>query len=102
VDPETRSVKVQAEMPNPDGRFRPEMFGRIYHSHGPRAMPVAPATALVQGEDSMFVYVEMKPGVFKRTRVSASEARDGIVPILSGLRGGERIVVDGALQLKGN
>ena len=102
VDPETRSVKVQAEMPNPDGRFRPEMFGRMYHSHGLRAMPVAPATALVQGEDGMFVYVEIKPWAFKRTRVSASEPRDGVVPILSGLRGGERIVVDGALQLKGN
>lgn len=102
VDPETRSVKVQAELPNPRGRFRPEMFGSMHHSHGLHAMPVAPVSALVQGEDGTFVYVEVKPGVFKRTRVSASEARDGVVPILSGLHGGERIVVDGALQLKGN
>ena len=102
VDPETRSVKVQAELPNPGGRFRPEMFGRIYHSHGLHAMPVAPASALVQGQAGTFVYVEIKPGVFQRTRVSAGEARDGIAPILSGLRGGERIVVDGAFQLKGN
>lgn len=102
VDPETRSVKVHAEMPNAAGRFRPEMFGRIHHSHGLRAMPVVPAAALVQEADGTFVYVEVKPGVFQRTRVSASEARDGVVPILSGLRGGERIVVDGAFQLKGN
>ena len=101
VDPETRTVKVQAELPNPGGRFRAEMFGRIHHSHGLRAMPVVPAAALVQEADGTFVYVEIRPGVFRRTRVSASEARDGVVPIPSGLRGGERIVVDGVFQLKG-
>jgi membrane fusion protein, heavy metal efflux system len=31
VDPQTRTVKVHAEMDNPLGRFRPEMFGSIHH-----------------------------------------------------------------------
>ena len=31
VDPQTRTVKVHAEMDNRQGRFRPEMFGSIHH-----------------------------------------------------------------------
>ena len=31
VDPQTRTVKVQAVIDNRDGRFRPDMFGSIHH-----------------------------------------------------------------------
>src|SRR5262249_13360607 len=34
VDPQTRTVKVRAELPNPAGRLRPEMFGEIRHKKG--------------------------------------------------------------------
>ena len=29
VDPETRSVKVRTEVPNPDGRLKPDMFANV-------------------------------------------------------------------------
>ena len=99
VDAETRTVKVQAELPNPEGRFRPEMFGNIIHSHGTRVVPVVPAGAVVQGEQGPIVYQEKARGVFEKTKVVIEDARDGFVPVLAGLRGGERIIVDGAVLL---
>ncbi len=99
VDAETRTVKVHAELPNPRGRFLPEMFGNIVHSHGTRVVPVVPAGAVVQSEQGPIVYQERSPGVFEKVKVVVEDPRDGFVPILGGLTGGERVVVDGAVLL---
>src|SRR5438874_8765869 len=50
VDPQTRTIKVRAELQNPAGRLRPEMFGEIRHKQGLRETPVVPAGAIVQGD----------------------------------------------------
>ena len=39
VDPQTRTIKVRAELPNPSGRYRPEMFATIRHVHGYSTLP---------------------------------------------------------------
>lgn len=100
VDPQTRTVKVQAELENRSGRLRPEMFGKIRHSHGFRVLPVVPASAVVQGEAGASVFVEKAPGGFERIHVGAAETRNGSIPILSGLKAGDRVVVDGAILLR--
>ncbi len=35
LDPQTRTLKVYVELPNPRGRLRPEMFGTVRHSGAP-------------------------------------------------------------------
>ena len=102
VDAETRTVKVHTELANPQGRFRPEMFGSISHSHGLRSVPVAPANAVIQSGQGPFVYEEKSTGVFERVKVTVEAARNGFIPILSGVRPGDRVVVEGALLLGGN
>jgi cobalt-zinc-cadmium efflux system membrane fusion protein len=100
VDPQTRTVKVQAELENRSGRLRPEMFGKIRHSHGSQTLPVVPASAVVQGEGGAAVFVERRAGEFERVRVRIGEIRGGLIPALSGLKAGDRVVVDGAILLK--
>ena len=99
VDPQTRTVKVQTELSNRDGRLRPEMFGNIHHSHGSRSVPVVPANAIVQSEDGATVLVEESATEFERIRITPGENKDGVVAVLSGLNGGERVVTDGAILL---
>lgn len=99
VDPQTRAVKVQAELDNRAGRFRPEMFGRIRHSHGTRQTPAVPANAVLQTGGSPTVFVERAPGRFMPARVVTGEPRNGMIPVLSGLNAGARVVVDGAILL---
>ena len=48
VDPQTRTVKVQAEVDNRHGRFRPEMYGSIHHVESTAPMTVIPFAAVVQ------------------------------------------------------
>jgi len=102
VDAATRTVKVHAELANPGGRFKPEMFGSISHSHGRRRVPVVPASAVIQGGRGPIVYLEKTAGVFEMVEVTVEAARNGFVPVLAGLRGGERVVAEGALLLGGN
>jgi len=101
VDPQTRTVKVQAEIQNPAGRLRPEMYGRIRHVEDIRRLPVVPAGTVIQGDGQSIVFVEIARGVFEQRRVSVGDKMDDRFPILSGLKPGERVVVDGAMLLKG-
>ena len=102
VDARTRTIQVQAEIANPSGRLRPEMFGRIRHSHAARTLPVVPAQAIVHGASGPSVFVEQAPGVFERRLVVPGHSASGQVGILEGLQPGDRVVVDGAMLLTRN
>jgi cobalt-zinc-cadmium efflux system membrane fusion protein len=100
LDPQTRAVEVHAELDNRSGRFRPEMFAKIRHSHGSRALPVVPLNAVVRAAGSAWVFVERSPGVFEKVRVETGEALGHMVPVLSGIEPGARVVVEGAVLLQ--
>ncbi len=100
VDPATRCVKVQTQLDNRAGRLRPEMFGRLRHTHGTCRMPVAPAGAVVHVEAGPVVFVERGAGDFEAVPVRTGEVRGRLVPLLSGVSEKDRIVVEGAVLLK--
>jgi cobalt-zinc-cadmium efflux system membrane fusion protein len=100
LDPQTRTLKVYVELPNPQGRFRPEMFATLHHSDGPRTMPVVPAGAVVQEYGRNTVFVERAPGQYERREVTLGGPAGDRLPVLAGLRAGDRVVVDGAMLLK--
>jgi membrane fusion protein, heavy metal efflux system len=100
VDPESRTVKVQAELKNPGGRLRPEMFGEIRHSHGMKELPVVPASAVIQGGSDSFVFVERTPGEYERIAIETGMHENGLVPVLSGIQPGDPVVVNGSILLQ--
>jgi cobalt-zinc-cadmium efflux system membrane fusion protein len=102
VDPTTRTVKVRAELQNPQGRLLPQMFGRIRHVEGTRKMPAVPAVALLQGQNGTYLYVETSPGRFRQTPVQTGSRSGDFIGIAAGLQPGDRIVTDGVMLLKGN
>ena len=100
LDPQTRTLKVYAELPNPHGRFRPEMFGTVRHSGAVKRMPVLPAAAIVQEYGRNTVFLERAPGQYERRQVTVGPPVGDRVPVLSGVQSGDRVVVDGAMLLK--
>lgn len=100
VDSQTRTIKVDAEIANPSGRLRPAMFGQIHHEHEPVPKPAVPVSAVVQTGGRVVVYVEESPGVFRERTITAGERQNGLLPAMSGLSAGERIVVDGVMLLR--
>lgn len=102
VDPQTRTIKVRAELANLQERFRPEMFGEIRHEETFRDVPVVPSGAIVQGDHQSIVYREKARGVFTPVRVTFGKQDKELVSVLSGLNAGDRIVTDGAMLLRGS
>jgi len=102
VDPQTRTVKVQAQMDNADGRLRPEMYGSIHHIESVSKTPVLPIGAVVENTDGRrIVFVETVPGRFESRSVSVGKRAGEVVRVTSGVAPGETVVVDGAMLLKG-
>jgi cobalt-zinc-cadmium efflux system membrane fusion protein len=101
LDPQTRTLKVTVDLPNPAGRFRPEMFGSIRQPGPRRSLPVLPVDAVVLEYGRPVVFVERAPGQFERRPVTTGARAESLVAITGGVQAGERIVVDGAVLLRG-
>jgi len=101
VDPQTRTVKVQAEMDNRAGRFRPEMYGSVHHIEATVKAAVVPAGAVIHNGDRTILFVETAPGRFERRQVSLGPRAGDMVRVLSGVSAGDSIVADGAMLLQG-
>lgn len=99
VDPQTRTLKVRAELLNPGERLRPEMFAQVRHKEAYQTLPVVPAAALIQEENQASVWVQKKPNLFERVKVRTGPREDGHIAILSGVKAGDRVVVDGVMLL---
>lgn len=102
VDPQTRTVKVRAELPNSDGRLKPEMFGNIQLAEQTEPKPTVPASAIIASEGKTLVWREAGKGRFQRTSVTTGVQIGDRVAILSGLTPSDRIVVDGIMLLTSN
>jgi len=103
VDPTTRTTKVRCNVKNLDHQLKPEMFVRI-HIMKPVSESLAlavPREALIRIGDEDFVFVEKTEMEYERRKVVAGPTSGDLVEIHEGLKAGERVVVKGALLLKG-
>ncbi len=101
IDPETRSVKVRAEVDNAKGTLKPEMFATVRISTSEREKALAVPESAVQREgDKSIVFVAVDERAFEQRVVEIGPGMDGLHRVFSGVKEGERIVVKGAFTLK--
>ena len=102
VDPTTRTIKVRAWVDNRDQRLKPEMFARLRLDIGD-ATPflTIPKEAVVEIDGKYFVYLVEGPDHYVKREVVVSNVSSGQVRILDGLTAGQRIVIKGAVLVKG-
>jgi membrane fusion protein, heavy metal efflux system len=100
VDPATHRIAVRAEVLNPDGKLKPEMFAsfRILTSEAVQRRAV-PTTAIIREGDTPRLWVARARNTFVRRDVTLGEEQQGWTEVTSGLRAGERVVVAGGLFL---
>ena len=101
VNPKTRRVTIRCEVPNRDGRLKPEMYATVdVGEQQPRPVLAIASTAVqtVNAQPSVFV---AEPGNRFRVRpVELGPERDGQVVVRRGLQAGEKVVTGGAFILK--
>ena len=100
VDSTTGTVLLKARFSNPDGALWPGQYTNIALQLyvDPNALTL-PAPAVVTGQQGTYVYTIVSAGVAKQRPVQVSRTVDSVAVIASGLREGERVVVDGQLRL---
>lgn len=101
VDPQTRTVTVRATIPNPGGLLKPNMFGELRLGAGPgKNVLTVPENALVRENGSSLVFIGVNDTLFVRRTVSLGVGINGDVEVTSGVKEGERVVVNGSFLLK--
>ena len=106
LDPVTRTVKVRVEVPNADGRLKPEMFVHALVRapvvrDGEAAPLVIPASApLVTGTRAVvYVAVPEHEGVFEGRDIVLGPRAGAFYVVREGLKEGEQVVVQGAFKI---
>jgi cobalt-zinc-cadmium efflux system membrane fusion protein len=104
VDPGARTVTARIRLENRDELLRIGLFGTAHVSTGEKEshvpLIVVPRSALTEIGGKSVVFVRQSDGSFEIHEVAAGDAALGKVEIVSGLREGEDIVVDGVFTLK--
>jgi cobalt-zinc-cadmium efflux system membrane fusion protein len=100
VREETRTITVRAEFANKGERLKPGMFAKvcIVLDQGTESV-VVPVAAVLEEGNRQFVFVKQS-GNFERREVTAGPVEGADQQIVSGLRDGESVVVQGNYQLR--
>jgi cobalt-zinc-cadmium efflux system membrane fusion protein len=103
VDPTSRTIDVRIEVDNPSGVLRPGMSASASVPIGDsnETVVAVPMEAIQRHPQGWCVFIPgEEEGHFEMRTVGRGRDLGGEVEIISGLRAGERVVVEGAFLLK--
>jgi membrane fusion protein (multidrug efflux system) len=100
VSTATGTREARAEVPNPDGALGPGQFVRVVLKGAsiPSAVTV-PQRSVMEGPQGKFVYVVDEKSTAQARPVEAGQWAGDRWIITSGLKGGERVIVDGVMKI---
>jgi membrane fusion protein (multidrug efflux system) len=99
LEEKTRTLLVEALVPNPEGILKPGLFAKvILYTGQAKETVVIPVTALLYEETKVKVFVEEK-GHAKEKAVQVGSKYGEFMEIVGGLQGGEKVVVAGQQNL---
>lgn len=101
VDFITRMVKVRIVVTNPNGKLKAGMFGAAQFGLDQGKFLAVPKDALITVMGKDYVFVKTSDTDFERRQVSTGQQANGNVIIFNGLTDQDKVVVKGAMQLKG-
>jgi RND family efflux transporter MFP subunit len=101
IDEQTRASKVVFQLPNEGRALRLGMQANVRLDAGEQVTAMLiPREAVLEHEGRKIVYVLLSGEEFERREVVVGDEMGNRVAVLSGLNKGERVVTQGALQLK--
>ena len=95
LKPETRTVSVRIELPNPDGLMKPGMYADVVFQPDGGEAPVTavPVSAVIDSGMRQVVLVAKGEGRFEPREVKLGRRGDGFTEVTEGLQPGEEVVV---------
>lgn len=100
VSNDTQNIKARVIIPNPDGQLRPGMLLNVELSLPPQKMTLIPAQSVEYAGEQRFVYRLEPNDKVKRVPVVLGDTHGEEVWVTEGLKVGDRIVVEGLVNLR--
>ena len=98
VDPGTRRLPVRADVDNPEGLLKPEMFANVRILTGAaETSPAVPREAIMQEGGTARLWVVHDDDAVELRPVKLGLSKGDLVQVLDGLKPGERVVTRGSL-----
>lgn len=101
LDPQTRTARVRCDVDNRDLRLKTDMFANVQlpTKFSKQAIAV-PSSALQEVESKNVVFIRRSATQFEKREVERGVTINGLTEIVSGLKPGEMVVIQGAFHLK--
>jgi multidrug efflux pump subunit AcrA (membrane-fusion protein) len=98
LDPQTHTMKVIVELPNPGLALRPGMLGSAEFQTADRECLAVPESAVLRAGSTDYAFVEEGGRLTPRTLLLGARS-EGYFEVLSGLRDGERVATSATFLL---
>jgi cobalt-zinc-cadmium efflux system membrane fusion protein len=100
IDPVLHRLPVWAEVENPDGTLKPEMFARFRIINAPATGPssaVLDRSVVYEGSDAHVWLANDSDKTLAIRQIKVGRVVDGVVQVLDGLKPGDKVVTSGAV-----
>lgn len=93
LSPETRTLKVRFDFPNPGLRLKPQMYANVSLDLRSATGVVVPDSSLIETGVRVIAFVDAGGGDFEPREVKVGVRGNGKAQILSGVKAGEKVAV---------
>ncbi|MDZ4328610.1 MAG: efflux RND transporter periplasmic adaptor subunit [Pseudomonas sp.] len=100
TNPDSRTIRVRVELPNPDGRLRPGLTAQVRLNRSTEQSVLwVPSEALIRTGRRTLVMLAEDGGRYRPVEVQLGQENDGKTAILKGLEEGQQVVSSGQFLL---
>lgn len=99
LDTTSRTLRVKAEVPNPDNVLKPGMSVAAVLSFPAEGRPVVPSLAVQWDRQGSFVW-KIDKDIARRTAVTIVQRKSGAVTVTGPLVAGDQVVVEGLQRVR--
>jgi Cu(I)/Ag(I) efflux system membrane fusion protein len=92
LNPETRTAKVRFEIPNPQGKVKPEMYANVEIRVTLGKKLAVPEGAIIDTGIRQLAIIDKGNGYFEPREVKVGVKVDNYYEVIKGLKAGEKVV----------
>ncbi|SDS11283.1 efflux RND transporter periplasmic adaptor subunit [Pseudomonas sp. Z003-0.4C(8344-21)] len=100
TNPDSRTLRVRVELPNPDGRLRPGLTAQVRLNRSTEQSVLwVPSEAVIRTGRRALVMLAEDAGRYRPVEVLLGQESDGKTAIVKGLEAGQKVVTSGQFLL---
>jgi len=100
VDPETRTLTIRAQIPNPDRLLKPGMLLTVDLIKDRTQALIIPEEAVLLEKDRKFALVVTAENTVTKKEIITGRRSPGKVEVVSGLNAGQRVIIKGITRVR--